>query len=311
VQRNTRDWLGLVGHDHDAPADEDGYAPEDLGEFQDGDGPDGQLAMGTGVQIAVVRPRNFQGAITAGEYYRQEIPVIINLEDVDHALATRIIDFVSGLVLGLRGDIERLSRRAFLIVPAGASILTAHEGLTEEGFFNQALRPTVNGSVPLRCPQDATLRPQHDHQHTQPRTEEEQMRRSFKVATVFTGVAALAGGGYGPTALAATTRANVVQPEMTNKECAANNDGVSNWVHLYYPNDDHPAECFGGEGYKPANVTIASFCPGNNSGYLSGSLSGYPDSQPLHFYAGSGRNPLNFHITGITITHDVGEAKCG
>jgi hypothetical protein len=98
--------------------------------------------MGDGTQIAVVRPRNFRDGATIGEYFRQEIPVIINLEDMDNAEAERIIDFASGLILGLCGDIERLSRRTFLIVPAGATILTTHKALTEEGFFNQALPPS-------------------------------------------------------------------------------------------------------------------------------------------------------------------------
>jgi cell division inhibitor SepF len=138
VRRNARAWLGLVEHDNDAPVDDD-YADDD--EVPDDDEtPGGQLAMGNGIQIAIVRPRNFQDAATVGEYYRQEIPVIINLEDMDNANATRIIDFVSGLILGRRGDIERLSKRAFLIVPADTTILTAHDGLTDESFFNQALR---------------------------------------------------------------------------------------------------------------------------------------------------------------------------
>jgi cell division inhibitor SepF len=141
VQRNARAWLGLAQHDNDALVSEDGYASEDVSEVQDDDeNPSGQVAMDNGIQIAIVRPRNFRDAATIGEYYRQEIPVIINLEDMDNADATRIIDFVSGLILGRRGDIERLSRRAFLIVPADATILTVHDGLTEEGFFNQALR---------------------------------------------------------------------------------------------------------------------------------------------------------------------------
>jgi hypothetical protein len=42
---------------------------------------------------------------------------------------------------------ERPSRRAFLIVPADAAILTAHDGLTDEGFFNQALRPVNDSPV--------------------------------------------------------------------------------------------------------------------------------------------------------------------
>jgi cell division inhibitor SepF len=139
VQRNARTWLGLVGHDDGVPVDQDGYGFEDDGETQDDENADGQFAMAGAVQIAVVRPRNFRDAATVGGYFRQEIPVIINLEDMDKAEATRIIDFVSGLILGRCGDIERISRRSFLIVPSGATILTGHAGLTDEGFFNQAL----------------------------------------------------------------------------------------------------------------------------------------------------------------------------
>ena len=139
MRRNARDWLGLVEHDNDAVVDDDGYASEEVSEVEDYDEtPSGQLAMGYGFQIAVVRPRNFRDAATVGEYFRQEIPVIINLEDMDNADATRIIDFVSGLILGLCGDIERISRRTFLIVPGDVTILTQHNGLTEKNFFNQA-----------------------------------------------------------------------------------------------------------------------------------------------------------------------------
>jgi cell division inhibitor SepF len=138
VRRNARDWLGLVNHD-DAPVNEDEYASEDFGEVQDDyETPGGQPSMDNGMQIAVVRPRNFRDAATVGEYYRQGIPVIIDLEDMDNADARRIIDFASGLILGLRGDLERTSRRTFLIVRSDATIITTHDGLTEEGFFNQA-----------------------------------------------------------------------------------------------------------------------------------------------------------------------------
>lgn len=139
MARSARDWLGLASFDNDAPADEDGYLSQDLGEGQDDDEiPDDQLAAGNGVHIAIVRPRIFRDAATVGDYYRQEIPVIINLEDMEKADATRIIDFISGLILGLGGDLEKISRRTFLIVPADSAIITTHDGLTQEGFFNQA-----------------------------------------------------------------------------------------------------------------------------------------------------------------------------
>lgn len=137
MQGNARDWLGFAKHDDEALAD-DGYASQDYSGVEDDEFPVGDLAVDSGIHIAVVRPRNFRDAATVGEYYRQEIPVIINLEDMEKVDATRIIDFVSGLILGLGGDLERVSRRTFLIVPSDSTIITTHDGLTEEGFFNQA-----------------------------------------------------------------------------------------------------------------------------------------------------------------------------
>jgi cell division inhibitor SepF len=102
---------------------EDEYASQDLSEVQNGaETPSDKLAMSNGIQIAIVRLRNFRDAATVGEYFRQEIPVIINLDEMNNADATRMIDFVSGLILGLRGELERISRRSFLIVPADATV---------------------------------------------------------------------------------------------------------------------------------------------------------------------------------------------
>jgi cell division inhibitor SepF len=129
VQRNVRNWLGLTKNDNDSLVNKDAYASEDVSEVQDDDEtPIGQLAMGNGVKTVIVRLRSFRDAATVGEYCRQEIPVIINLEDMDKADATRMIDFVSGLIIGLRGDLERISRRVFLIVPAGGTIIRFDRG---------------------------------------------------------------------------------------------------------------------------------------------------------------------------------------
>jgi cell division inhibitor SepF len=124
VQRNARDWYAR--QDDYASYDDDGYATGAVSEvYDDGGAASDQEAPGYALQIAVVRPKNFMDAASVGEYYRQGIPVIINLEDLSNADAARIIDFAAGLVLGLCGDIERLSKRTFLITPSGADILTA------------------------------------------------------------------------------------------------------------------------------------------------------------------------------------------
>jgi hypothetical protein len=148
------------------------------------------------------------------------------------------------------------------------------------------------------------------------------MRRSFKVATAFTGVAALA-GGVGPTALATTTYH--VRPAFKVQQCGANNGGVSNWVHLYYPHNDHPAECIAGPAKNQAvNATVASFCSGNNYGSFYGSYNGTKGLGPYFFGGPGGKLPIKFwtashnrvffyspfHISRITITGWSGRGTC-
>ncbi|MEV6845033.1 cell division protein SepF [Actinoplanes sp. NPDC051411] len=77
--------------------------------------------------IAIVRPREHEEVYAIGyeigDYFRRDIPVIINLEDLTVENATRVVDFVSGTIFGRRGDIERLSNRVFLVVPPGSTVL--------------------------------------------------------------------------------------------------------------------------------------------------------------------------------------------
>ena len=138
--RRAAAWLGLADHEEPAFYDE----PEPGEAYPGGDDPDGQDAAagqaraGAGHQIATVRPETFQDALTIGEYFRQDIPVIINLHEMDTPDAKRIVDFASGLIFGRRGSIERVSSRVFLILPPGHRIITGNGTLTDEGFFNQA-----------------------------------------------------------------------------------------------------------------------------------------------------------------------------
>jgi cell division inhibitor SepF len=139
--RKAGAWLGLVEDDGDdlsypERSAADGYAEGDQALDQ---APGGAPAeAGRSFRIASVQAQNFRDAHTIGEYFRQDIPVIINLTDMTAADAKRIVDFASGLIFGRQGDIERLSSRVFLIIPPDFEILKEPGALTDEGFFNQA-----------------------------------------------------------------------------------------------------------------------------------------------------------------------------
>ena len=138
--RRAGAWLGLVEDDGEDLSYEEGspgdtYADDD--QRLEEEAPAVAVAGGKGFQIASVEAHTFRDAHTIGEYFRQDIPVIINLTSMSSSDAKRIVDFASGLIFGRRGDIERLSSRVFLILPPHCHIVTEPGTLTDKEFFNQ------------------------------------------------------------------------------------------------------------------------------------------------------------------------------
>jgi cell division inhibitor SepF len=134
-------WLGLVERDdevisYDSDLAADGYPADEEEPAGGGVARSDEVLRGSHV-IATVRPQTFRDALTIGERFRLDLPVIVNLQDMDTADAKRIVDFMSGLIFGRRGDIQRLSGRVFLIVPPHYRILREQETLADGGFFNQ------------------------------------------------------------------------------------------------------------------------------------------------------------------------------
>ena len=90
-------------------------------------------------RIEMVHPRSYNDARRIGEDYRDAVPVIMNLSELEDADAKRIIDFAAGLVFGLHGSIERVTNKVFLLSPANVDVgAQARAQLAEDGFFNQS-----------------------------------------------------------------------------------------------------------------------------------------------------------------------------
>jgi cell division inhibitor SepF len=73
-------------------------------------------------RITTIHPKNYNDAQAVGRAVRDGVPVVLNLSDVSEAVAYRIVDFSAGVVFGLRGSIERVTPRVFLLSPAQVSI---------------------------------------------------------------------------------------------------------------------------------------------------------------------------------------------
>jgi cell division inhibitor SepF len=90
-------------------------------------------------RITTIHPRTYNEAKKIGESFRDGVPVIMNLGDMDDADAKRLVDFSAGLVFGLHGAIERVTAKVFLLSPAHVEV-TAEEqkAVPSPGFFNQS-----------------------------------------------------------------------------------------------------------------------------------------------------------------------------
>ncbi len=90
-------------------------------------------------RITTIHPRTYNEAKNIGESFREGIPVIMNLTDMDDADAKRLVDFAAGLSFGLRGSIERVTAKVFLLSPRDVDVTAEDKArIREGGFFNQS-----------------------------------------------------------------------------------------------------------------------------------------------------------------------------
>ncbi|MEU8983379.1 cell division protein SepF [Streptomyces sp. NPDC048309] len=142
--RKASAWLGLVDdNDDERYYDDDNYSEgQDTGDAWVTD-PRVKVASETaeekGRRIGTVTPDSFRDARGIGELFRDGVPVIINLTSMEPADAKRVVDFAAGLTFGLRGTIERVATRVFLLTPANTEIVSGEAaGRQTDGFFNQS-----------------------------------------------------------------------------------------------------------------------------------------------------------------------------
>ncbi|MFW6204261.1 MAG: cell division protein SepF [Actinomycetota bacterium] len=90
-------------------------------------------------RIVTLHPRTYNDARALGEHFRDGTPVIMNLSDMDDVDAKRLVDFAAGLIFGLRGSIDRVTAKVFLLSPADVEVTAEDRArIASGGFFNQS-----------------------------------------------------------------------------------------------------------------------------------------------------------------------------
>jgi cell division inhibitor SepF len=131
--------------DDPEPADGPGAREPDAGVGQEMVHPGGDRHQAVLTQsadlarITTLHPRTYNEARTIGEHFREGTPVIMNLTEMVDSDAKRLVDFAAGLIFGLRGSIDRVTNRVFLLSPMNVEVTAEDKArIAERGFFNQS-----------------------------------------------------------------------------------------------------------------------------------------------------------------------------
>jgi cell division inhibitor SepF len=90
-------------------------------------------------RIVTLHPASFTDARTIGEHYRDGTPVIMNLTELDDSDARRLVDFAAGLVFALRGSMDKVTNKVFLISPPNQDPTAEDKRrIAEGGFLNRS-----------------------------------------------------------------------------------------------------------------------------------------------------------------------------
>ena len=83
-------------------------------------------------EVILFRPVNFNDASKAADDLRARKVVVVNLENVDKAMARRVVDFLSGCAYSIDGSVKKIAQAAYLFCPSHLTVTGDLESLQAE-----------------------------------------------------------------------------------------------------------------------------------------------------------------------------------
>ncbi|GAF66156.1 cell division protein SepF [Alkalihalobacillus trypoxylicola] len=85
-------------------------------------------------KVILFEPRTYDEAQEIADHLKARKAVIINLQRISHEQAKRIVDFLSGTVYAIGGDIQKLGVNIFLCTPDNVDVAGTITDLVEDHF---------------------------------------------------------------------------------------------------------------------------------------------------------------------------------
>lgn len=103
------------------------------------------IHTGTNTQqtVVITYPEGIDDSGYICEYIKSNNTVVVNLDNVKHEMAQRIVDFLSGIVHALEGDIQYISNKIFILAPKNVEIT----GKIKEELRSGGILATLKTSI--------------------------------------------------------------------------------------------------------------------------------------------------------------------
>lgn len=87
-------------------------------------------------KVIVMQPESFNDAKDVCDHLKNKKPIVVNLANVQKETAQRIIDFLSGSIYALDGNIQKVSNEIFIVAPYNVDIMgDFKEEITSKAVF--------------------------------------------------------------------------------------------------------------------------------------------------------------------------------
>lgn len=73
-------------------------------------------------EIKTIKPKNLDDAQTVADCMRDKVPVIVNFEETAPEEFQRVMDFVSGTIYAVDGQITQVSQKVFICAPKNITV---------------------------------------------------------------------------------------------------------------------------------------------------------------------------------------------
>ena len=85
-------------------------------------GMNAQPTAGNGMKMLVYQPMSYEDTQSIIDNLKLNKPIVVNLESLENDVAQRVLDFMSGAVYALSGNIHKVSKRIFVLAPRNVDI---------------------------------------------------------------------------------------------------------------------------------------------------------------------------------------------